>query len=139
MADRDPNCIFCQIIAGEAPGHKVDEDDATVAFMDIAPWTRGHLVVIPKRHVTDLYEIEPEEFGQVGAAAQRLALRMRERLGCDGVNLLNSTGAAAWQTIFHFHMHVIPRYEDDPLQLPVHPGKGDPDEIAATAEELRGG
>jgi histidine triad (HIT) family protein len=139
MADRDPDCIFCQIIAGEAPGQKVDEDEHTIAFMDIAPWTRGHLVVIPKRHVADLHEIDPGDFGRVGAAAQRLAARMRERLGCDGINLLNSTGSAAWQTIFHFHLHVIPRYEGDPLELPVRPAKGDPGEIAAVAEELRGG
>ncbi|HWD64385.1 MAG TPA: HIT family protein [Solirubrobacteraceae bacterium] len=133
----DPDCIFCQIVAGQIPAQIVAEDERTVSFMDISPGSRGHALVIPRRHARDLWEIEPEELAAVMKAAQRLALRVRERLGADGVNLIHSTGAAAWQTVFHFHVHVLPRYEDDPLRLPWTPAPGDPDEIAALAEQLR--
>ena len=132
----DADCIFCRIIAGELPATIVDQDDLTVAFMDIQPATRGHALVVPRRHARDLLEIEAEDLEATIVAAQRLARRMPDRLGADGVNLLNSCGRAAWQTVFHFHIHVIPRYEGDPLQLPWTPGPGDPGEIAAAAEAL---
>ena len=135
MADAD--CIFCKIVAGEMPAHRIDEDEHTVAFMDINPWTRGHALVIPREHTPDLYEAPEATLHRTGVAAQRVARRMRDRLGCDGINLLNSTGAAAWQTVFHYHVHVIPRYEDDPLQLPGQPQEADEDELARVADELR--
>lgn len=133
----EPDCIFCQIVAGELPAQVVDEDERTLSFMDISPATRGHALVIPRRHARNLLEIEPEELAATVQAAQRLAKRVSERLGADGVNLLNSCGSAGWQTVFHFHIHVIPRYEDDPLRLPWQPKPGDVEEIARTAEELR--
>jgi histidine triad (HIT) family protein len=132
------DCIFCAIVTGDAPATIVDEDEHTVAFMDIHPWTRGHALVIPREHHRNLYEIPDDQLAHVARAAKRLAVRIRDRLGADGVNLLNSAERAAWQTVFHFHMHVIPRYEDDPLQLPVRPQKGDEDEIARAAEQLGG-
>jgi histidine triad (HIT) family protein len=132
----DPDCLFCKIVAGEIPSSRVDEDERTVAFMDINPATRGHLLVVPREHATDLLEVPEADLDACARAAQRLARRIKERLGADGVNLLNSCGQAAWQTVFHFHVHVIPRYADDPLRLPWVPGPGDPDEIAATAERL---
>jgi histidine triad (HIT) family protein len=131
-----PDCLFCKIVAGEIPSSRVDEDERTVAFMDINPATRGHLLVVPREHATDLLEVPEADLDACARAAQRLARRIKERLGADGVNLLNSCGQAAWQTVFHFHVHVIPRYADDPLRLPWVPGPGDPDEIAATAERL---
>ena len=134
---RDPDCIFCKIVAGEVPGQIVQEDDRTVAFMDISPATRGHALVVPRNHWRDLLEIEHDDLEATVVAAQRLARRMHERLAVDGVNLLNARGAAAWQTVFHFHMHVIPRYEGDPLRLPWKPEPGDTDEIAAVADQLR--
>jgi histidine triad (HIT) family protein len=137
MADSDPDCIFCKIVAGELPGTIVDEDERTISFMDINPATRGHVLVIPRKHARDLLEIEPDELQAVAVAAQRLAKLVPERLGADGVNLINSCGAVAWQTIFHFHIHVIPRYEGDPLRLPWVPGPGDAEEIAAAAQALR--
>jgi histidine triad (HIT) family protein len=133
----DPDCLFCKIIARELPGQIVDEDERTVAFMDINPATRGHALVVPRRHAKDLLEIEADELAATVGAAQRLAKRVHERLKPDGINLLNSCGSAAWQTIFHFHIHVIPRYEGDPLRLPWTPGPGDSEEIAATADHLR--
>jgi histidine triad (HIT) family protein len=134
---RDPDCLFCKIIAGELPSQRVDEDERTVAFMDISPATRGHALVVPRNHATDLLAADPEDIAAVAVAAQRLAGRAVRQLGADGVNLLNSCGAAAWQTVFHLHMHVIPRYADDPLKLPWVPSQGDAAEIAATAELLR--
>jgi histidine triad (HIT) family protein len=133
----DGECIFCGMVAGEVPAQIVDEDERTIAFMDISPATRGHALVIPRHHARDLLEIGTEDLQAVIVAAQRLAARMPERLGADGVNLLNSCGRAAWQTVFHFHVHVIPRYEDDPLRLPWTPSQGDSDEIAKAAEALR--
>ncbi len=133
----EADCIFCRIVAGEIPAQVIAEDERTVAFMDINPATRGHVLVIPRRHARDLLEIEPSDLEAVAVAAQRVAGRMSERLGAAGVNLLNSCGRAAWQTVFHFHMHVIPRYADDPLRLPWTPAEGDPEEIKAAAEALR--
>ena len=133
------DCIFCRIVAGELPAEKVDEDERTIAFMDINPWTRGHALVIPRKHSANLYEIDEDDLQSTSVAAKRLALRMRDTLACDGVNLLNATEPAAWQTVFHFHVHVVPRYEDDPLKLPWVPSEGDPEEIARVADQIRGG
>jgi histidine triad (HIT) family protein len=133
----DPACIFCKIVAGELPATMLDEDERTVSFMDINPATRGHALVVPRHHAQDLLSIDAEDLGAVALAARRLAVRMTERLGTAGVNLINSCGTAAWQTVFHFHMHVIPRYDGDPLRLPWTPAPGDLEEIAAAAQELR--
>jgi histidine triad (HIT) family protein len=133
------DCIFCKIVAGELSASVVDEDDHTIAFMDINPATPGHALVIPRTHAADLLEIEPSQLAAVSIAAKRLAARAKERLGADGVNVINSCGAAAWQTVFHFHLHVIPRYQGDPLLLPWTPAPGDPEEIAAVAAKLSGG
>jgi histidine triad (HIT) family protein len=133
---RDPDCLFCKIVAGELPATILEEDELTVSFLDINPATRGHALVVPRRHARDLLSIDPEDLGAVAVAAQRLAKRMSERLGVAGVNLLNSCGAPAWQTVFHFHVHVIPRYEGDPLRQPWTPTPGEAQEIAAAAQEL---
>jgi histidine triad (HIT) family protein len=132
----DPDCIFCKIVAGELPATIVDEDERTVAFMDINPATRGHTLVIPRAHTADLLSVDPDDLCAVAVASQRQAVRAKERLRADGVNLVNSCGSVAWQTVFHFHMHVIPRYTDDPLRLPWIPAPGDPEEIVAAAQEL---
>jgi histidine triad (HIT) family protein len=131
------DCLFCRIVAGELPARIVDSDERTVSFMDISPATRGHALVVPRAHAADLLEIGDQDLAACGAAARRLAARARERLGADGINLLNACGPAAWQTVFHFHVHVIPRYEDDPLRLPWKPSPGDDDEIEAAAAALR--
>src|SRR3954451_19143263 len=136
MAEAD--CLFCGIIAGAIPSETIDSDERTVAFMDIAPATPGHALVVPRVHSADLLEIEAEDLSATVLASQRLARRMKDVLGADGINLINACGAAAWQTVFHFHIHVVPRYEDDPLKLPWVPEPGNSDEIAATAAKLRG-
>jgi histidine triad (HIT) family protein len=109
-----------------------------VTFMDINPATAGHALVIPRRHSADLMEIPAEDLEHTISAARRLAERMRETLNPDGFNIINACGTAAWQTVFHFHLHVVPRFEDDPLELPWVPTPGDLDEIAATAARIRG-
>ena len=139
MAQRDPGCIFCQILDGAIPARIVDEDERTISFMDINPATRGHALVIPRSHATDLLDTDPEDLAAVVVAAQRLARRMPAALGADGINLLNACRPAAWQTVFHTHMHVIPRYVGDPLLLPWTPQPGDMDEIAAAADDLQAG
>ncbi|MEK6229753.1 MAG: HIT family protein [Actinomycetota bacterium] len=131
------DCIFCKIGSGELPSERVDEDELTVAFMDINPWTRGHALVIPRKHSKNLYEIDTADLDATMRAAQRLATRMRDSLDCDGVNLLNSCEPAAWQTVLHFHVHVIPRFEDDPLRLPGTPREPEEGELAEVAAELR--
>jgi histidine triad (HIT) family protein len=93
--------------------------------------------VSPREHSDDLLSIDAEDLAAVGLAAQRLATRAKQQLGADGVNLLNACGAVAFQSVFHFHMHVIPRYEGDSLRLPWVPAPGDSAEIAAAAQELR--
>ena len=133
---RDPDCIFCKIVAGELPATIVEGDERTISFMDIAPATRGHALVIPREHSPDLMSVDGEDLQAVALASRQLAERAIAKLGADGVNLINSCGAAAWQTVFHYHVHVIPRYYDDPLKLPWVPAPGDPQEIATAAKEL---
>ena len=134
----DENCIFCGIVAGDVPAQIVDSDEHTVAFMDISPATRGHALVIPREHSADLMEISDDDLDRTMAAARRLARRLDETLEPDGFNILNSCRPAAWQTVFHFHVHVVPRYDDDPLNLPWVPEEGDPEEIARVAGQIRG-
>ena len=131
------DCIFCAIVAGDAPAELIDSDDRTVAFMDINPATRGHALVIPRTHSADLIEIGDTDLAATMAAARRLSHRMKETIGPDGINVLNSCGRAAWQTVFHFHLHVVPRYHDDPLELPWRPAAGDAAEIASVAARIR--
>jgi histidine triad (HIT) family protein len=133
MAD----CLFCGIAEGSIPSQTIDSDERTVSFMDINPATAGHALVIPRAHSADLLEIDPEDLKACSVASQRLAKRMKDVLGCDGINLVNSCGEVAFQTVFHFHIHVIPRYQGDPLRLPWVPTEGDADEIAAVADKLR--
>jgi len=132
------DCLFCGIVAGDVPSETIDSDERTVAFMDINPATAGHALVVPRAHSKDLIEIDPTDLEATAVAARRLAKRMADLLDADGVNVINACGAAAWQTVFHFHLHVIPRFEDDPLELPWVPEPGDKDEIAKVAAKLRG-
>jgi histidine triad (HIT) family protein len=131
------DCLFCGIIDGSIPSQTIDSDERTVAFMDIAPATPGHALVVPRVHSADLLEIGAEDLSATVLASQRLARRMKDVLDADGINLINACGAAAWQTVFHFHIHVVPRYLDDPLKLPWVPAPGDPAEIASAAAALR--
>ena len=134
------DCVFCGIVSGDIPSVKVAETASTYAFMDINPANDGHLLVIPKQHSTDLLDIGADDLSAVTLEAQRIARAMVDDAGADGVNLLNCCKAPAWQTVFHFHLHVIPRYADrsvDRLSLPWQPGvAGDRVVMSEYAEKL---
>ena len=138
MTEADSDCIFCKIVAGEMPAKIVDSDERTVAFMDINPATEGHALVIPRTHAKDLMEISDDDLAATTLAARRLARKMEATISPDGYNVLNCCRPAAWQTVFHFHLHVVPRYESDPLELPWVPEPGDSDEIASAAKRITG-
>ena len=131
------DCIFCKVVAGEIPSEMVDSDERTIAVMDINPATRGHVVVIPRAHSENLLTVDEEDLAATMATVRRVVERMNETIEPAGFNILNNMGRAAWQSIFHFHVHVIPRYEDDPLKLPWLPEPAAPEELAAVAAELR--
>ncbi len=132
----DPDCIFCKIVAGEIPSTRVHEDERTVAFMDVNPGARGHLLVVPREHAADLHEISDDDLAAVARTARDMAAKAVDRLGAEGVNIIQNNGRAAWQTVFHYHVHVVPRWPGDPIELPWIPTPGDEDEIKAAAAEL---
>jgi histidine triad (HIT) family protein len=132
-----PDCIFCSIIEGKASSQHIYEDDACVAFMDINPATDGHALVVPRVHTQDIWTIDDGQAQAVMRAAMRVAHLQRVALSPDGINILHATGAAAFQTVFHFHLHLIPRYLGDPIRLPWMPRPGDPSKIATVAELIR--
>ncbi len=109
----ESDCIFCQIVVGSSPATKIAENDRAIAFMDINPATPGHVLVVPRSHAVDLLDVEPDDLASCARLTQTVAQRAKERLEADGVNLLNCSGAAAGQTVFHFHLHVIVRFRDD--------------------------
>jgi histidine triad (HIT) family protein len=111
------DCPFCQIARHQAPAQIVYEDDRTVAFLDINPVSRGHTLVIPKGHYPDLFELSPGDWQAVALTAQRVAKAIKAGLGAEGLNLLQSNGPVAGQVVFHFHLHLIPRYRGDGLRL----------------------
>ena len=114
FARAEPDCIFCGIVAGDIPSTMISQSERVVAFMDISPVTPGHVLAVPRTHATDLFDVSEDDLTACVHLAQQIAGRARDRLGADGVNLLNCSGEAAKQTVFHFHIHVIPRYKDQP-------------------------
>lgn len=110
---RELGCIFCDIVDGSQPSTKIAETERALAFMDINPVTPGHVLVIPRNHAVDLLDIGSEDLAACSLLAQQVAQRAKGRLDADGVNLLNCSGEAAWQTVFHFHLHVVLRFKDD--------------------------
>jgi histidine triad (HIT) family protein len=106
------DCIFCKIAAGEIPSRKIYEDKDLIAIMDLNPTSKGHSLIIPKEHCTNIYDIDEDIAAKVMKTAKKLATKMTVALNCDGFNLLQNNGETAGQTMFHFHMHLIPRYKD---------------------------
>jgi histidine triad (HIT) family protein len=106
-------CVFCKIIVGELPSMKIDEDDSTLTFMDIHPLSSGHCLVVPKHHAATIFEADVRDLEAIMATAKRVALAIQEALRPDGLNLLQANGAAAFQSVPHFHLHLIPRWADD--------------------------
>ncbi|HMS36711.1 MAG TPA: HIT family protein [Arachnia sp.] len=107
------DCLFCAIVAGEIPSRKVYEDDAAFAFLDIAPWQEGHTLVVPKRHTVDALA-DDEALAEVSPAVARVGRLLKERLGADACTVVSNAGAASGQEVFHTHVHVLPRWADNP-------------------------
>jgi histidine triad (HIT) family protein len=128
--------IFSKIVSGEIPALKIYEDQATLAFMDISPASQGHTLVISKDEHADVYEIPPETLAAVTRTVQRVARGLRAALQPDGINIIQNNGAAAGQTVFHYHVHVIPRWEGDNAVHLWRPRAADQAELRALAEQI---
>jgi len=134
---RDPDCVFCKIVAGEIPSFTLFEDEATLAFMDINPANEGHALVIPKEHATDLYAVSDAALAATAVTAKRVAAAVARTLNPDGLNIVQCNGAAAAQSVMHFHVHVLPRITDDRLAMNWGLKLGDIDAIGRLAERIR--
>ena len=135
--DREPDCIFCRIVAGEIPSFKLFEDEATLAFMDINPANEGHALVIPKEHTSDLYSVPEEALARTVVAARKVAAAVAKTLNPDGLNLVQCNGPAAAQSVMHFHVHVLPRVKSDGLSMNWGLKLGDIEAIGRLAERIR--
>jgi histidine triad (HIT) family protein len=134
----DSNCIFCKIIAGQIPSFKLHEDANTLAFLDINPTNPGHALVIPKNHAPNLIASDDADLGRVMATVRKVAAAVDKTLSPHGINLLQANGPGAAQSVFHFHMHIVPRAKDDGLLMNWTPKPGDKAALAALAERIRG-
>jgi histidine triad (HIT) family protein len=131
----DDACIFCKIVRGEAPAHVVGEDERTLVFLDIFPVADGHTLIVPKAHCADLFDADAEDLRAVVSRSQRVAAALRKVLAPDGLGVFQLNGAAAGQTVFHYHMHLIPRHHGDGLQIHSRT-PGDPARLADLAARL---
>ncbi|MCI8416766.1 MAG: HIT family protein [Lachnospiraceae bacterium] len=134
---KDSTCIFCKIANGEIPSSTIYEDEDFRVFLDLGPAAKGHALIVPKEHYASIYELEDTLCSRVFLLAKKLALRMREVLHCDGINIMQNNGPVAGQTVFHFHLHLIPRYEGDSAGIRWNPGNVTPEELAELVEILR--
>lgn len=135
---RDDNCIFCKIANGEIPSATIYEDEDFRAILDLGPASKGHALLLPKEHYADLFALPDKTAEKVLPVAKKIVSRMKDVLGCDGYNLVQNNGECAGQTVFHFHMHMIPRYKDDKVGLGWEMGElsdADRDEILAKLKE----
>ncbi|MBO5199374.1 MAG: HIT family protein [Lachnospiraceae bacterium] len=131
------NCIFCKIAAGEIPSATIYEDEVCRVILDIAPAAKGHAILLPKKHFANIFEIDKETAGSILYTASRVAAAMKEALGCDGINLLQNNGPAAGQTVFHLHIHIIPRFENDGLLPTWEQGSYADGEAAEVAQKIQ--
>jgi histidine triad (HIT) family protein len=131
------DCIFCRIIAGDIPAHKVYEDDATLAFLDINPATRGHTLVIPKAHAADLFSMSADVMAATAQTVRTVARILQRGVQPEGINVLQNNGAAAGQEVFHYHVHLIPRWQGDYALRMWKPGTTDHAAFAALSAQLR--
>lgn len=127
---KDSNCIFCKIANGEIPSTTLYEDEDFRVILDLGPATRGHALLLPKEHYKDLFDLEDEVAAKALVRAKRIAGRLQKAVGADGINLVQNNGEAAGQTVFHFHMHLIPRYQDDHAGILWEPGSTTPEDMA---------
>ena len=134
---KDSNCIFCKIANGEIPSRTIEENDMFRVVLDVGPATKGHALILPKEHYTNLYDLPEETAAEAIKLAKKVALKMKDKLGCDGVNIVQNNEEAAGQTVFHFHMHVIPRYKEDGQVIGWKPGQPTAEEMDAVLEMLK--
>lgn len=130
---KQADCIFCKIIAGEIPSNTIYEDDTFKVILDASPASKGHALILPKKHYVDIYDIDEEVAGKAMKLAKKLAGHMTEVLGCDGFNILQNNHEVAGQTVFHFHMHIIPRYKNDTVNVTWKQNEAD----AAVIEDIK--
>ena len=131
-------CIFCKIIAGEIPSHTLFEDEQFKVILDVGPATRGHALIIPKDHYANLYELPEEMAADAIKLAKKMMSRMTDKLHCDGFNIIQNNGETAGQTVFHFHMHLIPRYKNDGEILKYIAGEPDKEELEEIKKIIMG-
>lgn len=133
----DNNCIFCKIAGGEIPSATVYEDSDFRVILDLGPASRGHALILPKEHFKDLCELDESVAAKVLPLAGKIGTAMKEVLGCSGFNVVQNNGETAGQTVFHFHVHIIPRYEGGPAMLTWTPGNADSTELAEISNSLK--
>ena len=135
---KDTNCIFCKIANGEIPSKTLYEDDKFRVILDLGPASKGHALILPKEHYADLYELPEETAGEVMKLAKKMAAQMMQRLGCEGFNVVQNNGELAGQTVFHFHMHLIPRYRDDGQKIGWKPQEATQEELETIRAQITG-
>lgn len=133
---RDDNCIFCKLANGIIPTNSIYEDEKFNVILDMSPATKGHALILPKDHYKNLYELPSDTAAEVMKLAKKMAVEMTEKLGADGFNLVQNNNEVAGQTVFHFHMHLIPRYNDDAQKIAWNPTSPTPEELVAIKETL---
>jgi len=127
------DCIFCKIANGEIPSKTIYEDDGYRVILDLGPATKGHALILPKNHYANIYELPDENASEVIKIAKKMATKMTKALSCDGFNIVQNNGESAGQTVFHFHMRLIPRYVDDGQKIGWNPGEPTAEELATIA------
>lgn len=130
------NCIFCKLANGVFPTNSIYEDEDFNVILDLAPATKGHALILPKKHADNLYELPDETAAKVLVLAKKLAKNMKEKLGCDGLNVVQNNGEVAGQTVLHYHLHLIPRYSDDAQKINWKPQEVPAEELVAVKELL---
>ncbi len=130
------DCIFCKIANGEIPSKTLYEGELFRVILDLGPAAKGHALILPKEHYANLYELPDETAGKVMMLAKKMAVQMTEKLDCDGFNLVQNNGEVAGQTVFHFHMHLIPRYTDDGQKIGWKPLEPTQEELEATQNQI---
>lgn len=136
---KQDDCIFCKIAKGEIPSTTIYEDSDFRVFFDVAPASKGHCLIVPKEHYNDIFEMDAETGGKLFSLATVIARNLKKELQCDGMNILQNNGLIAGQTVFHFHLHIIPRYAGDTVNITWQQGEADRNELAELAKKIRKG
>lgn len=135
---KDDNCIFCKIAAGEIPSQTIYENEDFRAILDLGPATKGHTLILPKEHAANLFELSDETAAKLTPLARKLGKQLVEKLGADGLNVIQNNGEVAGQTVMHYHLHLIPRYKDDGQHLLWKPGESTPEGLKEICDRIKG-